>query len=152
MEWLSLNWKTYFSSSSSSTWKKARRGGVLHLGTRNGKNGTLMDGKTKDGGISDKNNNATISNLYKYKETCTECQSDKVLAIVKFTSTQPPFVVLRIPQIFCSFWPFRVQTVATAMNATERCTENTSPYARMCTFFSLRTSHVTTCMAQDIVH
>ena len=29
----------------------------------------------------------------------------------------------------CSFWQFRVQTVAIAMNPTVRCTDNTSPYA-----------------------
>ena len=56
LEWLSFNWKTCFSSSSSSTWiEKAQRGGVLHLGTINGKYGTLKDGKTKNGGIRDNN-------------------------------------------------------------------------------------------------
>ena len=38
--------------------QEAQRGGVLHLWTINGKNGTLKGGKTKNGGISDNNNNA----------------------------------------------------------------------------------------------
>ena len=41
--------------------RKAQRGGVLHLGTINGKNGTLKGGKTKSGGISDCNDNARVT-------------------------------------------------------------------------------------------
>ena len=65
--------------------QKAHRGGDLHLETINVKNGTLKGGKTKNGGISDNNDNATIFKLYQKKETCTESQSDKVSASVKFT-------------------------------------------------------------------
>ena len=65
--------------------QKAQSGGVLHLGTINGKTGTLKGGKTKNGGISDNNVSATIFKLYQYKMICTESQSDKVSAIVKFT-------------------------------------------------------------------
>ena len=84
-EWLSFNWPAYFSSSSSSTWTEAQSGGVLHLGTISGKTGTLKGGKTKNGGTSDNNDNGMILKLHWYKETCTESQSDKVSAIVKFT-------------------------------------------------------------------
>ena len=65
--------------------QKAQCGGVLHLGTINGKTCTFKGGKTKTGGTSDNNDNATIFKLYLKKETCTESQSDKVSAIVKFT-------------------------------------------------------------------
>ena len=41
--------------------QKAQRGGVLHLGTINGKNGTLNGGKTKNGGTSDNNDNARVT-------------------------------------------------------------------------------------------
>ena len=41
--------------------QKAQRGGVLDLGTINGKNGTLKGGKTKNGGISDNNDNARVT-------------------------------------------------------------------------------------------
>ena len=52
--------------------QKAQRGGVLHLGTISGKTGILNGGKTKNGGISDDNDNARIFKLYWYKETRTE--------------------------------------------------------------------------------
>ena len=38
--------------------QKAQRGGILHLGTINGKTGTPRCGKTKNGEISDNNNKA----------------------------------------------------------------------------------------------
>ena len=41
--------------------QKAQRGGVPHLGTINGKNGTLMCGKTKNGGIRDNDDNARVT-------------------------------------------------------------------------------------------
>ena len=44
--------------------QKAQRGGVLHLGTINGKNGILKGGKTKNGGISDNNDNARVTHRH----------------------------------------------------------------------------------------
>ena len=41
--------------------KKPQRGRVLHLGTINGKNGTLKGGKTKNGGISENNDNVRVT-------------------------------------------------------------------------------------------
>ena len=41
--------------------QKAQRGGVLHLGPINGKNGALRGGKTKNVGISDNNDNAKVT-------------------------------------------------------------------------------------------
>ena len=41
--------------------KKAKRGGVVHLGTINGKDGTLKSGKTKNGGIGDNNDKARVT-------------------------------------------------------------------------------------------
>ena len=99
LEWLSFNWKTYVSSSSSPTWTVARQRMV----------GSAIRTTTPE------------SRTDLYKETCTgrSSQSEKVSNVVKFTWIGIPFVVLRICQIFCSFWKFHVQTVATAMNATE---------------------------------
>ena len=59
LEWLSFNWKTSRHLHPRHG-QKAQRGGVLHLATTNGKNGTLKGGKTKNGGISDNNDNARV--------------------------------------------------------------------------------------------
>ena len=40
--------------------QRAQREGALHLGTTNGKDGTLNDGKTKNVGISDNLDNAKV--------------------------------------------------------------------------------------------
>ena len=72
LEWLSFNWPTYFSSSSSSTWTESPTWWSSSSWTINGKTGTLKGGKTKNGGISDNNDNARIFKLYWYKETRTE--------------------------------------------------------------------------------
>ena len=58
---LSFNWKTYFRHLHPQHGRKAQRGGALHLGTINGKNGTLKDDKTKNGGISDNPDNAIVT-------------------------------------------------------------------------------------------
>ena len=44
----------------------------LHLGTINGKTGTLKDGKTKSGVIKNNDENATIFDFYLHKETCAK--------------------------------------------------------------------------------
>ena len=72
LEWLSFNWQTYFSSSSSSTWTESPTWWSSSSWTIYGKTGTLKGGKTKNGGISDNNDNARIFKLYWYKETRTE--------------------------------------------------------------------------------
>ena len=82
--------------------------GVRHLGTISGKNGTLKSGKTKGGGTKGKNDNDRFM-LRIASGNCWRAERSRLLS----RSTW----VLRIPQIF-SFWQFRVQTVATAMNAT----------------------------------
>ena len=58
LEWLSLNWETYFSSSSSSTWTENPTWWSSSFGTTDGKNGTVKDGKTKNGEISNNLDNA----------------------------------------------------------------------------------------------
>ena len=58
LEWLSFNWKTYFSSSSSSTWTESPTWWSSSSWTINGKTGTLRGGKTKNGEISDNNDKA----------------------------------------------------------------------------------------------
>ena len=57
LEWLSFNWVEYFAKTQNSECQhhhlqaghQAQHGGVRHLGTNFGKNGTLMGGKTKNG-------------------------------------------------------------------------------------------------------
>ena len=44
----------------------------LHLGTINGKTGTLKDGKTKNCGINNNDDNATIFDFYLHEETCAK--------------------------------------------------------------------------------
>ena len=110
--------------------QEAQRGGVLHLGTINGKNGTLKGGKTKYGGTNDNQRQRHDLQTLQYKETCTESQSDKVSAIVTFTCIQPPFVILRTSQSF--------------VLSGERdggFTENTSPYAHTRTYSRCVRSH-----------
>ena len=41
--------------------QKSQRGGVLHLGIIIGKSGNLKGGKTKNGGISDDNDNVRVT-------------------------------------------------------------------------------------------
>ena len=57
LERLSFNWKTYFSSSSSSTWTES----PTWWSSSYGKNGTLKGGKTTNGEISDNNDNARVT-------------------------------------------------------------------------------------------
>ena len=100
--------------------QKAQRGGVLHLGTINGKIGTLKGGETKNGGISDNKDNTRVTHrlsqgdLYgdvRAKRRGLSCcqvhlNLDSICSLEHFTD------------LFCSFWQFRVQSVATALNAT----------------------------------
>ena len=75
--------------------QEAQRGGVLHLGTINGKNGTLKGGKPKNG-TSDNNDNARVT----LKLASGNCRrAKKVSVVVKFTWIRTPCVVLRTSQI-----------------------------------------------------
>ena len=70
LEWLSSTGRRISRRLHPQHGQKAQRGGVLHLGTINGKTGTPRVGKTKNGEISDNNNKARAT-PHKYKETCT---------------------------------------------------------------------------------
>ena len=120
LEWLSFNWKKYFS--------------YLHLiymelfilGPINGKNGTLKSGKSKEWWDTKRKNDNDRFTLRLTSGNCWRAKRCRLLSKPTWVLIQ--FAVLRIPHIF-SFWQFRVQTVATAMNATEGCAANTSPNA-----------------------
>ena len=98
--------------------QKAQRGGALHLWSTKGKNGSLKDGETKNGGISNNFRQRQSHAQTSTRRLVRRRQSEKVSVVVKVTWIWIPFVVLRTLLIFCSFWQFRVQTAATAMNAT----------------------------------
>ena len=107
----------------------------------NGKTGTLKDGKTNNGGIDNNDDNATIFDFYLHQgDLCKRTTRSWSLSWL----TEPPFGVL----IF--FWQFRVQTVATVMNATgvyrQYLTGRTHAH-----FFSLCTPDVMTGLAQDMM-
>ena len=80
----------------------------------------------------------------KYKESCMETSEREDLNCCQVHLNPDSIRSLAHVSIFCSFWQFRVQTVATAMKATGGRTDNIfSPRPYACTqFFSLRTSHV----------
>ena len=84
----------------------------------NGKNGPLKVGKTKNGGIRDNNNNARVTHRlvqgYLYGEVRAK-RSQLLSSSPEFGLHVQSCALLRF---CCSFWQFRVQTVATAMNAT----------------------------------
>ena len=65
--------------------QKAQRGGAFHLGTIKGKNGTLKDGKTKNGGISNNPDNARVTHRIVQGKLVRRRQSEKVSIGVKFT-------------------------------------------------------------------
>ena len=73
----------------------------------------------------------------KHKETCAET-SERCLICIQVHLN--PDSIRSLAHFSVFFWQFRVPTVATAMNATEGCTDN----------FSVRPSHVITREAQDI--
>ena len=65
--------------------QRAQRGGVLHPGTINSKNGTLKGGKTKNGGISDENGQRQSYAQPSARRLVRGRQSEKVSTVVKFT-------------------------------------------------------------------
>ena len=129
-EWLSFNWKTYFSSSSSSTWtesptwwssaslgpSKARM--VLPRMARQRMAGSAISPTKLE------------SRTDKYKGTCIETSEREGLNCCQVHLN--PDSIRSLAHF--SVWQFRVQTVATAMNATEGCTDLISPYAHTRTF------------------
>ena len=111
--------------------------GVRHLGTISGKNGTLKSGKTKSGGTKGKNDNDRFM-LRIASGNCWRAERSRLLS----KSTW----VLRIPQIFLSgsFASRQWQLPWTRLDVyRQHLTVRTYEH-----FFSLRTPHVITRLAQ----
>ena len=138
LEWLSFNWPTYFSSSSSSTWTESPTWWSSSSWTINGKTGTLKGGKTKNGGISDNNDNARIFKLYWYKETRTEKSERQSLSYCQVHLN--PASILSLAH-FSDFLAVERPESGNFHERDERCTQNTSPYAHTRTFSRCARSH-----------
>ena len=80
--------------------------------------GTLKDGQTKNGGISDNNDNARGTHRLVQGDLDGMVRAKRSQLLSSSHESGLHLLSLRSSQIFCSFWQFRVQTVATAVNAT----------------------------------
>ena len=120
-QWLSFNWKTYFSSSSSSTWtEKPNVVQYFIFGSSMARVALSRVARQKMVG----------SRTDQYKETCTVTSERKGLRCCQVHLNPDSICSLaHFSDFFVHSGSFCDQTVATAMNATERCTDNTSPYA-----------------------
>ena len=112
------------------------------LGPSNDKHGTLNDGKTKNVGISDNLDNVRVTYRPVQRDLYGDVRAKWSQLLPSFTWMWIPFVVLRTTQIFCPYWQFGAQTVATAMNAAGGV-QLTDHHTHACAhFISLWTSHV----------
>ena len=112
LEWLSFNWKMYFSSSSYLTWTESPPWWSASSWDRQRQEWHSQGWQHKEWWDQRSHSQTSTRRLVRGR------QSENVSVVVKFTVIRTPFVVLYTSQIFSSFRQFRVQTVATAMNAT----------------------------------
>ena len=114
------------------------------LGPMDGKNGTLMDGTTKNGEISNNLGNAWVTHRPAQRNLC------RAMSQLLSSSLESGFHSW--PCAFLSF--FLAVSRPKSSNCHQRdgrCTDNTSPHARTSTLFSVRAWHVITRVAQDIL-
>ena len=106
---LSSNWKTYFSSSSSSSWTKSPTWWSSSSWDHQWQEWHSREGKTKNGGISDNTDTAKVPHR--------QVQGD-LYGDVRASSPESRIPFVRFSDLFVLSGSLRVQTVATAMNAT----------------------------------
>ena len=149
LEWLSFNWKTYFSSSSSPTWTESPNAVEFFiLGPSMARMPLSRVARQRMVG-SATTTTTPESRTDWYKETCTGTSERKGLSCCQ-VHLNPDFICSLVHfSDFSSFWQFRVQTEATAMNATGKCTDNTSPNAHTRTFSHACTLDVITRFAHS---
>ena len=99
--------------------QKVQRGGVRHLGTINGKNGTLKGWQDKNRGISNNNVNASHAQISTRRLVRGRSERKGLNCCQVHLTPDSNCSFGHFSDVFCSFWQFRVQTVATTMNATE---------------------------------
>ena len=149
LEWLSFNWVEYFAKTQDSECQhhhpqaghQAQHGGVRHLGTNFGKNGTLMGGKTKNGRTKGKERQRQVHAPHSLR---------KLLAWAR-TSTLSKSTCVLIPSCIADFFLQSSRNSDTSQllflavsrpdsgNCRELdgwCRQHTCLYARVPTFFS----------------
>ena len=81
LEWLSFQGQSISHRLYPRHGEKARGGGVLHLGTINGKTAALKGGIAKNVGINNNDDDATIFDLCLHKETCAKTSTTRPLSL-----------------------------------------------------------------------
>ena len=131
LEWLSLNWKTYYSSSSFFNMdRKPNLEEIFILGPSMERMALSCMARQRMA-RSVTTSTTPESHTDQHKETCAET-SERCLNCCQVHLN--PVSIRGLAHFSVFFWQFRVQTVAPAMNATGVCTDNTSPYAHTRTF------------------
>ena len=117
LEWLSFNWKTYFSSSSSSTWSESPTWWSSSSWDHRWHEWHSHGWQDKEWRDQQQPRQRQSHAQTSTRRLVRGRQTEKVSVVVKFTWIRTPCVVFAHFYDF-SFWQFRVQTVATAMNST----------------------------------
>ena len=138
LEWLSFNWKTYFSSSSSSTWSESPTWWSSSSWDHRWHEWHSHGWQDKEWRDQQQPRQRQSHAHTSTRRLVRGRQTEKVSVVVKFTWIRTPCVV------FAYFYDFFFLAVSRpdSGNCHELdglCTDNTSPYAHTRTFFSLRT-------------